>query len=132
MSSTTCVHQQYLLCAKVNQLHLEQEQLKLILKEQLNVCSKRQCIFIDDFSQRNTSILKTVYFFDVLSMVKQLRISTYFMKLSCTGVRSEEIPHIISKLNNFELNEEELKDLSYQERCNILNSSPVLAEVPVQ
>ena len=46
------------------------------------------------------------FFFDVLSMVKQLRISTYFMKLSCTGVRSEEIPHIISKLNNFELNEE--------------------------
>ena len=131
MSSTTCVHQQYLLCAKVNQLHLEQEQLKLILKEQLNVCSKRRCIFIDEFSQRNTSILKTV-FFDVLSMVKQLRISTYFMKLSCTGVRSEEIPHIISKLNNFELNEEELKDLSYQERCSILNNSPVLAEVPVQ
>ena len=54
------------------------------------------------------------------------------MKLSCTGVRSEEIPHIISKLDNFELNEEELKDLSYQERCNILNNSPVLAEVPVQ
>ena len=72
------------------------------------------------------------FFFDVLSMVKQLRISTYFMKLSCTGVRSEEIPHIISKLNNFELNEEELKDLSYQERCSILNNSPVLAEVPVQ
>ena len=131
MSSTTYVHQQYLLCAKVNQLHLQQEQLKLILKEQLKVCSKRQCIFIDEFSQRNTSILKTV-FFDVLSMVKQLRISTYFMKLSCTGVRPEEIPHIISKLNNFELSEEELKDLSYQERCNILNNSPVLAEVPVQ
>ena len=92
----------------------------------------RDNAFLLMISVKGTPAYWKQFFFDVLSMVKQLRISTYFMKRSCTGVRSEEIPHIISKLNKFELNEEELKDLSYQERCSILNNSPVLAEVPVQ
>ena len=37
-----------------------------------------------------------------------------------------KLPHIINKLNNLGLSDEELKHLSYQERCNLLNNNPVL------
>ena len=59
-------------------------------------------------------------------MVKQLGIPTYFLTLSCADLRWEELPYIINKLNNLGLSEEELKNLSYQERCNLLNNNPAL------
>ena len=59
-------------------------------------------------------------------MVKQLGTSTYFLTLPCADLRREELPYITSKLNNLGLSDEELKDLSYQERCNLLNNNPVL------
>ena len=46
--------------------------------------------------------------------------------MSCADLRWEELSYIISKLNNLELIEEELKNLSYQERANLLNNNPVL------
>ena len=60
-------------------------------------------------------------------MVKQLGISTYFLTLSCADLKWKELPYIVNKLNNFGLSEEELKKLSDQERCNLLNDNPVLA-----
>ena len=59
-------------------------------------------------------------------MFKQLGIPTYFLTLSCADLRWEELPYIINKLNNLGLSDEELKNLSYQERCNLLNDNPVL------
>ena len=59
-------------------------------------------------------------------MIKQLGIPTYFLTLSSADLRWEELPYIINKLNNLGLSEEELKNLSYQERCNLLNNNPVL------
>ena len=59
-------------------------------------------------------------------MVKELGIPTCFLTLSCADLRWEEIPYIIRKLNNLYLSDEELKNLSYQERCNLLNNNPVL------
>ena len=41
-------------------------------------------------------------------------------------LRWEKLPYIINKLNNLGLGEEELKNISYQERCNLLNNNPVL------
>ena len=38
----------------------------------------------------------------------------------------EELPFIINKLNNLGLSDEELKKLSYQERCNLLINNPEL------
>ena len=64
--------------------------------------------------------------FDVLTMVKQLGIPTYFLTLSCADLRWEELPYIINKLNNLGLSDKELKNLSCQERCNLLNNKPVL------
>ena len=46
--------------------------------------------------------------------------------MSCADLRWEELPYIINKLNNLGLSDEELKNLSYQERCNLLNDNPVL------
>ena len=59
-------------------------------------------------------------------MVKQLAIHTYFLTLSFADLRGEELPYIINKLNNLGLSDEELKNLSYLGRCNLLNNNPVL------
>ena len=66
------------------------------------------------------------FLYDVLAMVKQLGIPTYFLILSCAELRWEELPYIINKLNNLGLSEKELQNLSYQERCSLLNDNPVL------
>ena len=59
-------------------------------------------------------------------MVKQLGILTYFLTLLSADLRWGELPYIMNKLNNLGLSNEELKNLSYQERCNLLNKNPVL------
>ena len=59
-------------------------------------------------------------------MVKQLGVPTYFLTLSCADRRWDELPYIINELNNLGLTEEELKNLSYQARAELLNSNPVL------
>ena len=59
-------------------------------------------------------------------MVKQLGVPTYFLTLSCADLRWDELPYIINKLNNLGVTEEELKNLSYQTRTELLNSNPVL------
>ena len=65
--------------------------------------------------------------YDVLAMVKQLGIPTYFLTLSYADLRWEELPYIIiNKLNNLGFSDEELKNLSHQELCNLLNYNPVL------
>ena len=55
-------------------------------------------------------------------MVKQLGVRTY---LSCADLRWEEILYIFDKLNNTGLSDEQLKHLSYQQRCSLLNNNPV-------
>ena len=62
---------------------------------------------------------------DVLTMAKQLGIPTYFLTLSCANLRWEELPHIINKLNNLGLRDEDLKSLSCEERSNLLKHNPV-------
>ena len=43
------------------------------------------------------------FLYDVLAMVKQLVIFTYFLIFSCTGIQWEELPLFIKKLNNLDL-----------------------------
>ena len=59
-------------------------------------------------------------------MVKQLGIPAIFLTLSCANLLWGELPHIINKLNDLGLSEEELKKLRYQERCYLLNKNPVV------
>ena len=66
------------------------------------------------------------FLYDVLAMVKHSGIPTYFLTWSCADLRWEELPYIINKLNNLGLSEEELKNLSYQESCNLLNNNQTI------
>ena len=66
------------------------------------------------------------FIFQVLAMVKQIGLPTYFMTLSCADLRWVELPSIISKLNGSSKFDEEISQMDYEERCNILNSNPVL------
>ena len=67
------------------------------------------------------------FLYDVLATVKQLGIPTYFLTLSCANLSSEELPYIINKLSNLGLSDEKFKNLSYQERCNLLNNNQRMA-----
>ena len=46
--------------------------------------------------------------------------------MSRADVKRGGLPYIINKLNNLGFSEKELKNLSYQERGNLLNNNPVL------
>lgn len=66
------------------------------------------------------------FLLEVLAMVKQLGVPTFFLTLSCADLRWNELISILSKLNNLNLSEEDIQNLSYHERCKLLNSNPVL------
>ncbi|XP_066921397.1 uncharacterized protein [Clytia hemisphaerica] len=61
---------------------------------------------------------------DVLAMVKQLGVPTYFMTLSCADLRWEEFVTIIRQLSGDADTDHELLD--YQSRCALLNSNPIV------
>ena len=63
---------------------------------------------------------------EVLAMVKQLGIPTFFLTLSCADLRWNELISIISKLNGLNISEEDIDQMSYHERCDTLNKNPVL------
>ena len=53
---------------------------------------------------------------EVLAMVKQLGLLTYFLTLSCADLRWNKLISIMSKVNKLNLSEEKGQNLSYQER----------------
>ena len=71
------------------------------------------------------------FLYDALAMLRQLGILTYFLT-SGADLRWEKRTHIINKLNNLELTDEELKNLSCQKRCNLLNHKPVFSACHLQ
>ena len=77
-------------------------------------------------SVKDTPAYWKQFLFEVLPMVKQLGIPIYFLTLSCADLRWDNLPYIINKLHNVGLSDEELKNLSYQERAKLLNENPVL------
>ena len=58
--------------------------------------------------------------------MKQCRIPTYFLTLSSADLRWDELPYIINKLINLNLIDEEIRNLTYQQRIKLLNDNPVL------
>ena len=66
------------------------------------------------------------YLFEVLAMVKQVGIPTFFMTLTCADLRWNELVEIISKLNRLDFSDDVIRNMTYQERCNTLNKNPVL------
>ncbi|XP_066928764.1 uncharacterized protein [Clytia hemisphaerica] len=63
---------------------------------------------------------------EVLAMVKQLGPPTFFFTLSCADLRWNEMISIIYKLKGEDVTNEFIENLSYHERCDLLNSNPVL------
>ena len=62
----------------------------------------------------------------MLTMVKQLGIPTFFMTLSCTDLRWNELIEIIAELNSLNLPDGDIKYMCYHDRCDTLNKNPVL------
>ena len=66
------------------------------------------------------------FLFEVLGMVKQLGLPTFFMTLSCADLRWNELVSIIIKLSGKSISDADIESLSYFECCEILNMNPVL------
>ena len=66
------------------------------------------------------------FLYETLAMVKQLGLPTWFMTLSCADLRWPDIIEIIQKIKGKEMTEEEIRNLSYKERTEILQSNPVI------
>ena len=59
-------------------------------------------------------------------MVKQLGLPRFFLTLSCADLRWKELILIISRLHGLNLDEKN-SEIDYFQKCEILNSNPVLA-----
>ena len=64
--------------------------------------------------------------YEVVAMVKQLGIPSWFMTLSCADLRWPELFQIISRANGRNMNDEEVDALSYDEKCRLINLNPVI------
>lgn len=59
-------------------------------------------------------------------MVKQLGCPSFFLTLSCADLRWNELIEIIDELNGIKRDPALIDELNYFERCELLNSNPVL------
>ncbi|XP_028408493.1 uncharacterized protein LOC114531049 [Dendronephthya gigantea] len=66
------------------------------------------------------------FMYEVVAMVKQLGIPTWFMTLSCADLRWPELFQIVARTQGKDITEEEVEALSYVERCEMLNANPVV------
>ena len=64
--------------------------------------------------------------YEVVAMIKQLGIPTWFMTLSCADLRWPELFQIISRTKGNNITNEEVEALSNHERCSMLNLNPVM------
>ena len=96
------------------------------------VCEDKGYLFMK--SVKGTPAYWKNFLYDVLAMVKQKGLPTYFLTLSCADLRWDELLHIIAKLNGIDIKETEI---NYFRKCELLNKNPVLtarhfiAEIPL-
>lgn len=64
--------------------------------------------------------------YEVIAMVKQLGIPTWFMTLSCADLRWPELFQILARIQGNDLTDEQVDALSYNEKCQMLNLNPVV------
>ena len=63
---------------------------------------------------KETQVYWQKYVFDVLTMVTQLGIPTFFLTLSCVDLWWNELISIIEKLNKMDFSEPDIINFSYQ------------------
>ena len=83
----------------------------------------KACRFMN--SIKGTPAYWKKFLHEVLAMVKQVSLPTFFMTLSCADLRWNELISIISTLKSKTLQEEEINRLDFQ-RFYYLNLNPVL------
>ena len=66
------------------------------------------------------------FMFEVVAMVKQLLMPTWFMTLSCADLRWPELFQIIARTQGKNLTNQQVDALSCNERCLMLNVIPVV------
>ena len=64
------------------------------------------------------------FFFEVLALVKQVGLRTFFMTLSCADLRWNELISVTAKLNGKE--ENDIDNMDFFDRCRYLNLNPVV------
>ena len=77
-------------------------------------------------SIKGTPVYWRKFLHEVLAMVKQLGLPTFFMSLSCADLRWNELISIISKLKVETLQEEEINRFDYFQCCSYLSLNPFL------
>ena len=84
----------------------------------------------DGYAFMNTIKVTLAYWkrfiLEVLTMVKQIGLPTFFLTLSCADLRWNDLVSIIKHLEGAIMTDEEIETLPYLERCKILNNNPVL------
>ena len=65
------------------------------------------------------------FMYEVIAMVQQLGIPTWFLTL-CADLRWNEFFHILSRIKGENITDEEIDNLSYNEKCSLLNLNPVI------
>ena len=66
------------------------------------------------------------FMYEVIAMVQQLGIPTWFLTLSCADLRWQELFHILSRVRGENITDEEIDNLSCNEKCSLLNLNPVI------
>ena len=66
------------------------------------------------------------FLFEVLAMVKNLGVPSWFMTLSCADLRWNDLFHILSKINGDQMTDDQIENLSYDQKCSMLNLNPVI------
>ena len=66
-------------------------------------------------------------FYDLLAMIRQLDIPTWFLTLSAADMRWPDVIQCIAKRYGTNLTEEDIRSMTYQEKSKWLSSNPVTA-----
>ena len=88
------------------------------------ICQDQACLFLRKIP--GTPPYWQRFMYEVVAMVKQLGIPTWFMTLSCADLRWPELFQIISRMQGKDITDEEVDALSYDEKCKMLNLNSVI------
>ena len=127
------------------------------LQSQINVAIKKVCsgnltagVLSQNFSERAESLIvkdEAYHFmstikgtpaywkdvlYEVLAMVKQLGLPTFFMTLIFADLHWHELISIIATLNKEIIKEDDINNMDFFEHCKYLNLNPVLLACHVQ
>ena len=111
--------------SKVHGQHLTASHIRSNSESLQNlVCQDQAYLFLRQIP--GTPLYWQQFMYEVVAMVKQLGIPTWFMTLSCADLRWPELFQIIARTQGLNLTDEQLEALSYNERCSMLNLNPVI------